>query len=350
MRDPGHGTSAAWRPPIPRRTSPVPTWILLTLSLLVTLSWWTFERVSTSAVHPRHAEMVRAARTMRDGMAAIHASKQARGILADADVDPNATGLIGPEWSPLVTTYGDLVAKRTATNPDLAASLVAELTRLGADAGDTIVVVMSGSLVGANVAILSAAHALDYRVLAVSSLGASMWGATDPDFTWLDMEATLRQAGVLDVTSRLAVLGGDMALGGGIPEPGVAALRASARRHDVPLWEPTSLEELTDRVFAHVARRTDDLADVRAFVNVGGSMLSLGLCREAASYPVGMSSRSLPCRDGTPGLMTVLSRRDVPVLHVLNLDELAIRYGLPLDPRPLPNPGENPRVYGGGTP
>jgi hypothetical protein len=41
-----------------------------------------------------------------------------------------------------------------------------------------------------------------------------------------------------------------------------------------------------------------------------------------------------------------LSENDVPVLQVLNMRRLAIEWGLPIDPTPLPMPGDNAAVYG----
>lgn len=331
---------------MPRRGASLRTWQLLVVAGLAVLGWWFAQHSTRAVLHPEHATMLRAARTMTRGMDAIQAEKQERGLLVDRRHDPNRTGLIGPQWSPIVTTYGELSAKRTAGNPDLAAAMVAELGRVPEARGDVIVTVVSGSLVGANLAVLAALEAMDLHVVLVSSLGASMWGATDPEFTWLEIEAALREARVIDVRSTISVLGGDMALGGGIEEEGRAALRESARRHDVPVWERQDLVTLTREVFDRAVSDAGGLDNVRAFVNVGGSMLSLGLCRAAASYPVGLSHRRLPCVDGVPGLMSMMSNREVPIMHVLNIEEMALRYGLPLDPRPLPRIGENPRVYG----
>ena len=38
--------------------------------------------------------------------------------------------------------------------------------------------------------------------------------------------------------------------------------------------------------------------------------------------------------------------RNVPVLHLLNIKRLALDWGLPFDPVPLPTIGESKRVYG----
>jgi hypothetical protein len=38
--------------------------------------------------------------------------------------------------------------------------------------------------------------------------------------------------------------------------------------------------------------------------------------------------------------------RGTPVLHILNVRRLAVDWGLPFDPVPLPAIGDNARIYG----
>ena len=64
------------------------------------------------------------------------------------------------------------------------------------------------------------------------------------------------------------------------------------------------------------------------------------------TFPPGLTAGTVPCTAGEPGLVMRLAASDLPVLHVLNIRELAIAWGLPFDPIPLPVPGNNPMVYG----
>jgi hypothetical protein len=41
-----------------------------------------------------------------------------------------------------------------------------------------------------------------------------------------------------------------------------------------------------------------------------------------------------------------LAQAGVPLLHVLNIRRLAVEWGLPFDPVPLPAPGNNSAIYG----
>ena len=180
---------------------------------------------------PQQAALVAAARAMLSAQQEIARTKEQMGLLQPVAADPNRTGLIGPDWSEITTTIGDLPAKRTVTNPDLAAMIARILSSLDPAPGAAVGLVLSGSFVGANVAAIAAVEALGLRPVIISSLGASMYGATDPDLTWLDMETVVRRAGIWQARSAAVVLGGESAAAGGLDETGREMLIAAARRN-----------------------------------------------------------------------------------------------------------------------
>ena len=51
---------------------------------------------------------------------ALREERLARGIPIEPEIDPDATGLIGPEDTAITTTLGYLPAKRTSTNSNMA--------------------------------------------------------------------------------------------------------------------------------------------------------------------------------------------------------------------------------------
>ena len=181
-----------------------------------------------------------------------------------------------------------------------------------------------------------------------------MWGATDPQFNWLDMAAVLRARGVIRTRVAAAVLGGDGAAGDGMDAAGVAVLRASAARAGVPMIEARPLaaliDALLDRVNTSNADATTEKVEKRwgAVINVGGALIGLGSCRESYELRPGLTPWVLSCTAGTPGLATRLSQAGVPLLHVLNIRRLAVEWGLPFDPAPLPAPGNNAAIYRSG--
>ena len=49
-------------------------------------------------------------------------------------------------------------------------------------------------------------------------------------------------------------------------------------------------------------------------------------------------------KDNSTGLVQLFLKDGIPVIHLLNVKNLAAEYGLPIDPVPLPEPG-NGEVY-----
>jgi poly-gamma-glutamate system protein len=320
-------------------------WLAAAAAASVAL-WLCVELATRGPVDPRYAEMLIAARTMQAASDVLLAEKKARGLLPPPEADPNRTGMVGNEYTAITTTLGDLPSKRTTTNPDFAAALVRLIASLDLPRGTPIVVVLSGSFVGANIATVAASEALGLRPVIIVSLSASMWGANDPAFNWLDIAALLRERGLMRARTTAAVLGGEGAVGGGMEPEAVAALRASAARDGVPIIEARPFAALVDAFIERINAAVGPNARPGAIVNVGGALIGLGSCRESYEFAPGLTLRPVACTAGTPGLAMRLSQQGLPLLHVLNMRRLALELGLPFDPIPLPTPGNNPAVYG----
>ena len=58
---------------------------------------------------------------MARSLASIKALRLEKGLPIDPALDPNHTGIVGDEFTPLTTSLGDVEAKRTAANPAFAA-------------------------------------------------------------------------------------------------------------------------------------------------------------------------------------------------------------------------------------
>src|SRR5262249_31313687 len=85
-------------------------------------------------------------------------------------------------------------------------------------------------------------------------------------------------------------------------------------------------------------------------INVGGALIGLGSCRESHELPPGLTRKPPPCSDGTPGLAMRLAAERAPIPPLINLRRLALEWGLPFDPTPLPIPGNNRAIYGAAKP
>lgn len=324
--------------------SPVRLSFLFLLALASLLLWWAMETALGGFRPAASAEMHEAARLMQVSTQVIRAEKRGRELLQESSLDPAQTGLIGPEYTETTTSMGILQAKRTATNPDLAAAIAREIHALQLPPGSPVVLLMSGSIVGANVAALSAVQALGLKPLAINSLGSSMYGATDPEFTWLDMLQLLVDQDIIQPQIVAAVIGGDGAVGRNLSEAGQQALRHSIQKAEVDLVEGGSAEQVIAQLRARLEEELPQGWPL--LINVGGSVAALGTCENGALLPTGMIGEPAPCDSGVPGLVLETLAQGGRVLHILNMKSLAGQWGLPYDPVPLPIPGNNRLVYG----
>ena len=298
---------------------------------------------SAPAAGQRQA-MAGASRLMARATEAIRDCREGRGLGPDPAADPNATGLVGLEASPITTSHGVLEAKRTTANPEFAALVASLLAEAGAKRGDVVAVGASSSFPALIVATLAAAEALGLEPLVISSLGASEYGANRPDFHWMDMEDCLRAAGVLDVRPVARAVGGEGDVGLDMDAAGRDLLASRIRAGAVPfLEEPDLARNVSARLALY--RRAAAGRPIRAFVNIGGSTANIGSDASVLSLAPGLSRTvPLPPPDRR-GVLQAMAAEGVPVVHLLNVKGLCERYGLPWDPRPLPAPGSARRLY-----
>jgi poly-gamma-glutamate system protein len=300
--------------------------------LLLAVSLWP---VSDS---PLRREMVDAARLMTKAEAALRDCRSGQGVPADASADPNGTGLIGLETSPVTTSLGNPAAKRTTTNPDFAALLVSLLDEAGVRRGDAVAVGASGSFPALILATLSAAQVMGVEPLVICSLGSSEWGANIPGFDWLDMAGCLRRAGLPGGRPIALAVGGQDDVGRDLSPAGRDFLRARIVGSGFRYVETPGLrEDVEERLSIYEAAAAG--RPVKAFVNIGGSSANIGTSAEVLKLRPGLlRGPSVPPPDGR-GVLQEMAARGVPVIHLLNIRGLCERYGLPWDPRPLPEPG-----------
>ncbi len=329
----------AWGP------KPVPTWLLVILAgiSLGAAALAMDARGSVGEVGPRGRS---AASLMAAGIERIAAARPARGQGLSAG-DVNRTGLVGLAESPITSSVGVLTAKRTATNPNWAAVVTDLLSDAGVRPGDTVAAGFSGSFPGLNLATVAAAQAMQVRLLVITAVAASNWGANDPAFTWLDMESVLTPAG-LRVDSLGASIGGVADAGVDLPPGGPRLLLAAIRRNGVPLIEGGSLAARVDGRMSLYTQAAGGRR-IAAFVNVGGAQANLGGCDESFLVTSGLLHALPPCPGGRQGVAHRFLAAGVPVISLLNVRDLAVRYGLPIDPIPLPHPGQGGSGAGGRT-
>jgi len=305
---------------------PTAVGILLTTGLAVlavgamTMPHWLAPRAARTT-EGREAAGDRAAMLWRH---AVQEIARAKGVAA-------GEALIGTELTPLVTTLGEIEAKRLSASPAWPRILTSQIHGAGIKAGDVVAASFSGSFPGLNIAVMSACQALDIRLIAVSSVTASSWGATDAGFTWPEMEARLVAAGSLRRATVAVSAGGsgDRALD--LEPEGRQLARQiavrSARALRARILEPASFDEAV-RARLAVFDEQRSGRPLAAFINVGGTEASLGqspaILRLTNGWIAPVPFDSSPER----GLVARMAERGVPVLHLLNVRDLAFRWGV----------------------
>ena len=303
------------RPPFPRTLG------LLALALVALLY---------GLVPGLSPEETRLVGRIRGAQRALWAHQRALGLPQSEEEDPNRTGFVGVEWSPLTTTLGELPAKRTAANPLFGVRCLRWFRELGLQRGDRIAVFSSSSFPGLLYAVLAAAESAGLEPTLVVSLGSSTWGANRPELPWPSMARFLRREGYLRTSATAYTLGGDQETGGGIPEEGRRILERAAREDGTPLWTESGTPEA--RLEGMIRRKMDLVGSVRPrlVVNVGGSHANLGDRGTVLALSPGLLDPSLGPKAGD-GVIGRSLRLGIPVLHLLELRGLCARTGIPYD-------------------
>ena len=294
--------------------------------------------------NPWYRYKMEAARLMLKAEQTIKQEKIDRGIPINSTDDPNSTGVIGQEYSEITTDRGLLDAKMMTTNPNFAAVVVDLFKKAKLKSGDVVAVSFTGSMPAANIAVLSAIEAMKLKPIIISSIGASGWGATDPQMTWLDMENTLKTKGLISNASVAASLGGKEDQAWGIRDDLKQVMVDAIKRNKIAFINEGVLEK-NIKARLEVYRLYAKGYPIKLYVNVGGGVASLGKSINGSLIPPGLS-RSLDTRLlGTEGVVMQMAQRGLPVVHILKVRELVDEYRLLELPVPLPNPGEAKTFY-----
>ncbi len=283
-------------------------------------------------------EMVQAAKLMSEATLAVRHCREEKGVGIDPRFDPNRTGLIGLDYSPITTSLGNLEAKRTTTNPNLAGLLVHLLWEAGARRGDAVAIGASSSFPALIIASLCAAQALGLEPLLICSLGASQWGANNPDFHWLDIRDCLEKTGLLRMQPLAISLGGEGDRGQDMDPQGRDFLLAEAERRGYSVLPGADLPQLV-RERIRLYNEAAGGKQIKVFINIGGSFTNLGTDSKILNLKPGLTEfRNFPPPEKR-GLIFEMGSHGIPVIHLLYIRGLIERYEFPWDPRPLPAVG-----------
>lgn len=287
-------------------------------------------------------QKVVAAELMMKSMQLLKNYRMESGVFVDIENDPNETGLVGSPFSLITTDEGDLDSKLTTLDPNFSAVVVDLLSQLNVQANDTVAVLMTGSMPGANIAVMSACKAMNITPIIISSLGASQWGANQVDFTWLDMEAVLAKNNLYTFRSIAASIGGRNDMGRLLSPSGRKLIADNILFHNIPLIKNDKLaENIKTRMSAFSSFLP--INNYKAVINVGGGVASLGTSFNSKLLPPGIVNRNdlvnINRPGGIEGVFSKFINSGVPGLHILNIRPLTEQFRIPFAPIPLPKIG-----------
>ena len=282
---------------------------------------------------------IKASMKMQESMKMLKNIRMEKGVFIDIENDPNETGLVGSQFSLITTDEGDLDAKLTTLDPNFAAAMVELLSRANLTSRDTIALMLTGSMPGANMAMLIACKAMDIYPFIISSIGASQWGANDPEMTWLDMERILFEHGYISSRSIAASIGGRNDRGRLLSPKGRELIRYNIENNKLPLISGKGLEDNVNKRMEYFGAH-----NYKAVVNIGGGVASLGTSFNLRLIKPGIVYRKdiekISRGDGIEGAVVKFSKQNIPLIHILNIQKLTDELGMKYAPIPIPEIGE----------
>ena len=315
---------------------------LVSLSLLSILCFLIAIKNKTIDVSPSYDSKVKAATLMKTAMDELKNHRMEQSVFIDIENDPNETGLVGGPYSLITTDEGDLDAKLTTLDPNFAAVVIDLMYQLGLKKNDTVAVLMTGSMPGANIAVLTACKALGLNPVTISSIGASQWGANQIDFTWLDMEKILFEKELILSTSIAASIGGRNDMGRLLSVKGRNIILDNIKKHNIPLIKKDRLSDNIEERMNYL-NKYSSIDSYDAIINVGGGVASLGTSFNLKLLSPGVVSRAdmntIGTEGGIEGVFSKFINLNVLGLHILNIRPLIEQYNMKFAPIPLPEIG-----------
>ena len=282
---------------------------------------------------------IEASRLMKDCEDFLYSDVIDNDIAIEAE-DLNRTGLIGPAYTPLMTTMGDIVAKRTSLDPNFAAVLVRYFVDAGLKQGDRVAIGSSGSFPALAIAAICACNALDLKAEVIVSIGASTYGATRVELSLPKMLTLLKDGGLIYFELLAVSPGSEGDHGVGTME---GLLFNNTRETVMEIALQSGAYVIDEPSLAESIKKRMELYgnDVKLFVNIGGAGANIGSSMEYLNVKPGLSLKlDVIPKSETRGVLYEFAEQGIPVVNMLNIKQIASEEGLPVDSVPLPDVGE----------
>ena len=304
--------------------------------VLSAAAFWIVQVLPAGIVARNADTMVRAGLIMEQALFAIRTARTRSGIHFHPALDPESDG---PDRSGDFADHHD--SRRTGSQAEHDQSQYGGIPRYPArprrrESGDSIAIGSSGSFPALLIASLAAARAMDVHPVAILSLGASSYGAGDPEFNLLDIFEILEREKICSVHPAAASLGGENDVGSDFDPQVRKQLVRRIGSSGIPLIEIPDLRQNTAaryRIYQRAAR-----GKIAAFINSGGGFANLGASPLVLKLKPGLNTDVVQPKEAERGMIQLMAAQGVPVIHLLYVKGLIREAGLPWDPIPLPKP------------
>ncbi len=308
------------------------TWqIHLLLAVVAFLSLIAVEFFKIEKKQPFYEEKLAAAKLFRDATQYLGKERERTIGPINKKNDPSSSGLIGLRDSVITSSKGDYISKLTSVNPNWGAVIIDMFRRAKIKKGDSVAVAFSGSFPAINIAVLSAAKAMNLHLIIISSAAASNWGANHPQFSWLTMEKLLLGKGFFPNGSIAVSMGSINDNGGGLSKEGRAILLNLMQQTGKPIIShedrQANLDSRMEHYLVHAGKNK-----IKAFVNVGGGTIAVGSIDGKKLFKPGLNMRSSRNALRIDSLLSRFAKQGIPVIHMSNIKEVAAKYDLTIGP------------------
>lgn len=211
----------------------------------------------------------------------------------------NSPSLIGEEFTGITTTLGDLDSKILSTNPDFSAYFIKILKDNSIKKNDYVAINLSSSFPALNISLLSALDILEVNGIIINSIGSSMYGANNEDFTFLEMVMYLNEKNILKNSITAYSLGGDFDLGKNFDEDIKLKILNRIKKYNLKQIYIRNLDKnIQNRIEIY-----EKNGKVKAFINIGGNLVH-------------------------EKLENYFKKTDIPTFNFLNIKKLSTSIGL----------------------
>ncbi|WP_069470770.1 poly-gamma-glutamate system protein [Candidatus Marithrix sp. Canyon 246] len=312
----------------------------LTVAIVALVGFFCVKHFKIYIPAPHYEEKLEAATLMKKGMDVID-NYRIKHISDDTDNSKAEmkSALIGIPFSPITSIISHREYKQITINPNWAAVMIDFYKQAGVKKGDTIAAGFSGSFPALNLAVLAAAEILQLNVIAINSVAASSYGANIPELSWPDMNRILNDKEIISSTSVAASLGGGQDIGRGIKNNGIEILKNIISRNKLDfidtITEPDNLNKRME-IYYKYARNND----IKAYVNVGGGIMSVGGYRSKKVFKPGLNNIMSERPIRFDSVMVRFAKQSVPVIQIRHIRELCKTSNMPCELNEIPSPGE----------